>query len=110
LKIIKEVTKNRSTAADICTKLNKKARDLNNTVGEPFISPSHVDYVPPIHRIQKTIDNIYRSLRHNMTDVELVHQWLDENQDIVVHPKHKKDYPTIAGIYIFMITLLIYIY
>jgi hypothetical protein len=30
---------------------------------------------------------------------ELVHQWLEQNKDIIVHPKDPKDYPTAKGKY-----------
>jgi hypothetical protein len=87
------------TAADICTKLNRQAKSINANLGMEMISPSHVDYMPPIQKIQKTIDNFQRSIKNNMSDIELVHQWLEQNKDIIVHPKDPKDYPTAKGKY-----------
>jgi hypothetical protein len=106
-KILKEYTENHATAAEIHTKLNREAQKRNEDLGVEVFSPSHVDYRPPIEKIQKTIDNIQKSLRQGMTDVELTHEWLDDHQDIVLYPKDKKQYPAPNGIVQKLVKLLI---
>lgn len=79
-----------ATASEIQTKLNKKAQKQK-------LTPSHADFVLPIRRIQKTIDGIQRSVRDKKNDVEMVQEWLEIHQDIVLYPKDKKDFPVGDG-------------
>lgn len=86
-----------STAANIYTKLNKKAQEINTQAGKEVISPSHIDFRPPLSKIKKRIDNMQMCLRNNMSDIALVHKFLDEYQDIVLYPKQKEHYPSDEG-------------